>query len=193
MQLKIRPLTPDLWPAFEDLFGKNGACNGCWCMYWRIGSAYTKRPRNENKADFRKVVKRGPPPGLLAFDGETAVGWCQLTPRAAIPQIERARWLKRVDDKSVWSISCFYIRRGYRKQGVMAALIAAALREAKRAKAPALEAYPVDTQEARSTSGMYTGKASTFARAGFRTVARHAPHRPIMRHDLGASAASCEP
>jgi hypothetical protein len=39
MKLTIRPLTPDLWPALEDLFGKDGACNGCWCMYGRIGSA----------------------------------------------------------------------------------------------------------------------------------------------------------
>ena len=52
-------------------------------MYWRIGSAYRKRPREKNKAAFREVVKHGPPPGLLAFDGDVAVGWCQLTPRDA--------------------------------------------------------------------------------------------------------------
>ena len=44
MKLKIRPLTPNLWPALEDLFGENGACNGCWCMYWRIGNAYRNKP-----------------------------------------------------------------------------------------------------------------------------------------------------
>src|SRR6266576_7255137 len=60
MQLKIRPLTPDLWPALEDLFGAKGACNGCWCMYWRIGAAYGKRPREMNKAALREVVRRGP-------------------------------------------------------------------------------------------------------------------------------------
>jgi hypothetical protein len=54
----IRPLTPDLWPALEDLFGRHGASNGCWCMYWRLGSAYFKRPREENKASFREVVER---------------------------------------------------------------------------------------------------------------------------------------
>src|SRR5262249_13696687 len=67
MKLTIRPLTPDLWPAVEDLFGEKGACNGCWCMYGRIGSGYWKRPRERNRADFREIVKRGPPPGLLAF------------------------------------------------------------------------------------------------------------------------------
>lgn len=184
MKLTIRPLTPDLWPAFEDLFGKTGACNGCWCMYWRIGSTYTKRPREKNKADFRAIVKRGPPPGLLAFDGDLAVGWCQLTPRAALPILDRARFTRRVDDAPVWAISCFYIRPGYRKRGVSAALIDAAMKAARRAKAPAIEAYPVDTTETKSASSLYTGKWSTFARAGFETIARPAPHRPIVRYEL---------
>jgi hypothetical protein len=46
MKLTIRPLTPDLWPAFVDLFGKSGACNGCWCMYWRVGADYRHRSRD---------------------------------------------------------------------------------------------------------------------------------------------------
>ena len=74
MKLTIRPLTPGLWPALEDLFGKSGASSGCWCMYWRLGSDYYKRPREKNKVAFRSIVKRGPPPGLLAFDGDVAVG-----------------------------------------------------------------------------------------------------------------------
>ena len=74
MPLTIRPLTPELWPALEDLFGPRGACGGCWCLYWRIGSAYQRRASKENKAAFRKVVRRGPPPGLLAFDDGKPVG-----------------------------------------------------------------------------------------------------------------------
>ena len=184
MNLTIRPLTPDLWPALEDLFGRNGGCNGCWCMYGRTGSAYRKRPRERNRAAFREVVKRGPPPGLLAFDGDRAVGWCQLTPRDAVPWLDREWRLRRVDDVPVWSLTCFYVRKGYRRQGVTSALIRAALKAAKRARAPTLEAYPVDKEVTASASG--TGIASTFARAGFKTVARRVPPRPIMRHDLKA-------
>jgi GNAT superfamily N-acetyltransferase len=182
MKLDIRPLTADLWPALEDLFGKNGACNGCWCMYWRIGAAYRKRPREKNRAAFRKIVKSGPPPGLLAFDGDVAVGWCQLTPRSALPWLDREWRLKRPDEVPVWALSCFYVRIGYRKRGVTSALIAAALKAAKRAKAPQLEAYPLDAAKTPSASG--TGYVSTFARAGFKTVACHFPPRPIMRHEL---------
>jgi GNAT superfamily N-acetyltransferase len=184
MKLDIRPLTADLWPALEDLFGGNGACNGCWCMYWRIGAAYRKRPRGQNKSAFRKIVENGTPPGLLAFDGDLAVGWCQLTPRSELPWLDRQWRLKRVDAVPVWALSCFYVRIGYRRRGVTSALIAAALKAAKRAKAPQLEAYPLDADKTPSASG--TGYATTFARAGFKTVACHAPPRPIMRHDLSA-------
>ena len=182
MELTIRPLTPDLWPALEDLFGPLGACNGCWCMYCRIGSEYRKRPRARNKADFREIVRRGPPPGLIAFDGELAVGWCQLTPRDAVPWLDRTWRLKRVDDLPVWSLSCLYIRIGYRRRGVSTALVREALRLAKRAKAPALEAYPFDAEVSPSSTS--TGFASTFAKLGFKVVARRIPARPIMRHDL---------
>jgi GNAT superfamily N-acetyltransferase len=181
---RIRPLTPELWPALEDLFGKGGASNGCWCMYWRIGSEYHKRPREKNRRALRKIVDDGPPPGLLALDGDRAVGWCQLTRREDLRWLERAHFFERVDDLPVWSLSCFYVRRGYRRRGVMSALVAAALKAAKRANAAALEAYPVDTTRPDSTSNVFTGTMVTFKRAGFKTVARRHPSRPIMRHDL---------
>jgi GNAT superfamily N-acetyltransferase len=76
----------------------------------------------------------------------------------------------------------FYVPKGHCRKGVTAALIAAALKAAKRAKAPALEAYPLDADKTPSASG--TAYRTTFAGAGFRTVARHVPPRPIMRHDL---------
>jgi GNAT superfamily N-acetyltransferase len=187
MKLTIRPLTPDLWPALEDLFGKHGAHNGCWCMYGRISAAYRKTPSEENKAAFRAVVERGPPPGLIAFDGDLAVAWCQLTPRSAVPWLDRTWRLRRVDDVPVWSLSCFYVRIGYRRHGITSQLISAALKAAKREDAPALEAYPLDASVSPSASS--TGYASTFARAGFRIVARRTSARPIMRHDLKAIAA----
>ena len=65
-------------------------------MYWRIGSAYRKRPREKNKAAFRELVRRGPPPGLLAFDGDVSVGWCQLTPRSALQWLDGANSLHHI-------------------------------------------------------------------------------------------------
>lgn len=185
--MDIRPLTPDLWPAFEDLFGDNGACAGCWCMWWRVKRSAFKPAAN--KAAFRKIVAKGPPPGLLAFDGDQAVGWCQLTPRSDLPTLSRSRMLMAVDDMPVWSLSCFYVRKGWRGKGIMTALIAAAVEAAERQGVPALEAYPWDTKEKKSSSTVYTGLAKSFRRAGFRVVARRAQHRPIMRYAFTRKAA----
>ncbi|MBV8581904.1 MAG: GNAT family N-acetyltransferase [Candidatus Eremiobacteraeota bacterium] len=150
-------------------------------MYWRLGRAYHTRPREENRTDFRARVERGPAPGLVAFDGDRAVGWCQLTPRDELPWLDRGHLTRRVDDTPVWVLSCFFIRRGYRKRGVMSALINAAVEAARSEHVTALEAYPVDTHAPSATRNLFTGVASAFARAGFRAVALPAPHRPTMR------------
>ncbi len=184
MALVVRPLTPELWPALEHLFGKKGASNGCWCMYWRIGRAYAERPREENRREFQAVVESGPPPGLLAMEGEVAMGWCQVTLRRDIPYVETKRFFAPPDEAPVWAISCFYVRAKGRRQGVAKALIEAAVAYARQAGAPALEAYPVDVAQPKATSNAFTGVASSFVKAGFREVARRAPSRPLMRLDL---------
>ena len=182
--LRIETLTPKLWPAIENLFEDSGVCQRCWCMYWRIGSAYRNQPAEANKAAFHAVVRQGPPPGLLAFAGDIPVGWCQLSPRDSLPWLDHKNpRLQRVDDLPVWCISCFYVRKGYRKQGVTSALIREAVNAARKAGAPALEAYPLDQNLTPSSS--FTGFVSTFRKLGFKRVARRVPARPILRHTLG--------
>jgi GNAT superfamily N-acetyltransferase len=155
-------------------------------MYWRIGSAYTQRPRDENRDAFKALVKRGPPPGLLALSGQLAVGWAQVTPRAALPKLSTGKFTGAIDDKPVWSVSCFYVRKGWRGKGVMTALVEGAVVFARQMKAPVLEAYPHRTDgDKRSNSTIYTGAASVFDRAGFKVVATPAWNRPTMRLDLG--------
>jgi GNAT superfamily N-acetyltransferase len=188
MAFTVRPLTPDLWPALEDLFGRAGASNGCWCMYWRIGRAYARRPRQENRTDFQAVVETGPPPGLVAFDGEIAVGWCQVTPRSALPQLEKSRSLNSAAETGAWAISCLFVRRRRRREGVTAALIDAAVETARAGGAPAIEAFPLDMTAPKGTSNPFMGIASTFARAGFKEVGRRPPARVIMRLDLAPAS-----
>jgi GNAT superfamily N-acetyltransferase len=102
--------------------------------------------------------------------------------RESLPWLDRTPHLKRVDDLPVWCISCFYVRKGYRKQGVTSALIREALHAARNAGALALEAYPLDGDLTSSSS--FTGFASTFLKLGFKPVAHRVPPRPIMRHTL---------
>ena len=181
----IDPLTPDRWPDFETLFGPNGACAGCWCMWWRLKRRdFEARAGAANKAAFRAVVEAGPPPGLIAWCDGQPVGWCQVTPRDHLPVLDRSRNLKRVDDVPVWSLSCFFVKAGQRRAGLTERLIAAAIDFARDQGATVLEAYPWDTAEKKSTATIFTGVASTLIRAGFTEAARRVPHRPILRYDL---------
>jgi GNAT superfamily N-acetyltransferase len=184
MDYMISPLTAERWPALEEPFGPAGASNGCWCMYWRIGPRYHDRPRADNKRDLRQLAASGRPPGLLAFDGELAVGWCELALRTELAWLARVRYLQPPDDLPVWSIPCFFVRRAYRGCGVMGALIQAAVGVAAAAGAPALEAYPVDTTVPGHTGNLFPGVASAFVRHGFQVILRRKPDRPVMRRQL---------
>jgi GNAT superfamily N-acetyltransferase len=188
MDLTVRPLTAEQWPALEDLFGRAGASNGCWCMYWRVGPRYRERPRENNKHDLEQLTRSGPAPGLIAFDGGTAVGWCELAPRADLDWLARGRYFRPVDDLPVWSVPCFYVRRTHRRRGVMGTLIDAAVGVAASAGAPALEAYPVDTTVPGHTRNLFLGFASVFAQRGSQVVARRQPDRPVMRKALSTLA-----
>jgi len=159
-------------------------------MYWRIGPGYHDRPRVENKHDRQQLAASRQPPGLLAYDGDVAVGWCELAPREDLGWLARVKFLRSVDDLPVWSIPCFYVRRAYRRQGIMGALIEVALEAAAVAGAPVLEAYPVDTAVPAHTHNLFPGVASVFARHGFQVVARRKPDRPVMRADLRSSSRS---
>src|SRR5690606_16387405 len=84
--ITIQPVTPACWPLFEDLFGKQGACYGCWCTHFRLPPAVRRENnRQRNKDHMRERVMAGPPPGLLAFNGKIAQGWAQIGPRAGVP------------------------------------------------------------------------------------------------------------
>jgi GNAT superfamily N-acetyltransferase len=97
-------------------------------------------------------------------------------------------YLGPVDDLPVWSLPCFYVRRTHRGQGVMDVLTEAAVHATASPGAPALEAYPIDTAIPGHTRNTFPGIASSFARHGFRVVARRKADRPIMRRSISAPA-----
>src|SRR5687768_9723058 len=108
LKLNFRPVCPDRWHDFETLFGKNGACAGCWCMWWRLPRIeWLKGKGDGNKRALRRLLKNGTVPGLLAYAGDEPVGWCALAPRSEFPRLANSRTLKPVDDQPVWSITCF--------------------------------------------------------------------------------------
>ncbi len=185
--LRIVPLTPERLPDLERLFGPNGASCGCWCMWWRLSTAQFRAGKGDgNRLALRRYVKTGHVPGLLAYQGATAIGWVAVEPRASYPRLAGSRNLAAVDDAPVWSITCFYVHRAHRHRGVTRRLIEAAAARARAAGAEILEAYPREPSPTAVDASLYTGVPSTFRAMGFVEAARRVPSRPIMRLALTA-------
>jgi GNAT superfamily N-acetyltransferase len=185
--LKFQPATASRWSDLEALFGERGACGGCWCMFWRLPRKQWDAQRGKaNKQALREIVNTGrAAPGILAYIGKEPIGWCAIAPRRDYLGLERSRILKPVDDIPVWSISCLFVKRGYRRQGISAELARAAVSFAARHGAKLVEAYPVEpSMEKMPDPFLWHGVPSAFKAAGFREVARRSKSRPIMRFEI---------
>ncbi len=153
-------------------------------------------PHAEREARFREQTScerpGRPTTGLVAFDGDEAVGWVAVEPRSAYVRLVRGRlpWAGREEDPedaSVWAIVCFVVRDGHRGTGIGAELARAAVAYARKHGARAVEGYPRHRAEGRAQSAadFYVGSPGMFAEAGMREVSRPNPRRSVMRVDFG--------
>ena len=130
---------------------------------------------------MKALVAAGPPPGLLGYRGKVPVGWVSLGPRSDYARLRRSSVMKPVDDQPVWSIICFVVPSEFRHQGVASALLAGAVRYARKCGATLLEGYPVDRVGHGRDDSLWFGTKSMFDAADFEEVARRKPQRPIVR------------
>lgn len=186
IHLECRLLTEALWDDFEQLFGKNGACGGCWCMLWRLSRKQFESQKGEgNRKAMKAIVKSGEVPGLIGYLDGRPVGWCAVAPREQYPALSRSRILKPVDDQPCWSVSCLFIHRDYRKRGVSTHLLRAAIDHVRARGGRIVEGYPVEPKGDKTIPPVFawTGIGRAFESAGFVEIARRSPTRPIMRFD----------
>jgi GNAT superfamily N-acetyltransferase len=189
LELTFGAATADRWEDVERLFGVRGACGGCWCMYWRLPRPLYEQEKGEgNRSAFRGLIEAGEEPGVLAYHNGEPIGWCAVGPRESYPVLGRSRVLKPLDEEVVWSITCFFVARPYRRRGVTVALLAASVAFARERGARILEGYPIEPRQATAPDAfVWTGLASAFVRAGFVEVARRSETRPIMRYIVDRS------
>ncbi|MCI0566968.1 MAG: GNAT family N-acetyltransferase [Acidobacteria bacterium] len=183
LRLRFLPATKERWADLEALFGERGACGGCWCMAWRLPRAQYQAGKGEkNRRALMKLVKSKQAPGILAYAGRQAIGWCAVAPRSDYSFLGRSRVLQEVDALPVWSISCLFVLRAYRGQGVSTELLRAAVLFAAARGAQMVEGYPtIPYGERVPAAFLWTGTWSAFLQAGFTEVARRSSGRPIMR------------
>jgi len=185
LSISIKPIKRNLWADFEELFGLNGACGGCWCMHWKLrGKAYDEAKGPATRQMHKSIVDSGTVTGLLAYSNGEVIGWVAVEPRSEYEKLAHSRVLKPVDDQPVWSVTCFYVAKDYRRMGVTVSLLNAAVEHVKQMGGRIVEGYPVDTTKNMPGPFIFTGTASAFQKAGFREVARNSPTRPIFRFEI---------
>ena len=183
--VRFEELHSSLWPDVERLFGPNGACAGCWCMWWRVES---RKRWNEIKGvrakeTLKKLVQSGKAQGVLAFVEDEPVGWCAFGPRRDFPMLETVHAYERNDVDDSWSIVCFFIHRRWRRKGLSRGLLNAAVEAMKKHGVKAVEAYPVTTtKDGRRVNSFlaYTGPLKIFEGLGFKTIQTTNPLRPLV-------------
>jgi GNAT superfamily N-acetyltransferase len=183
--LKFRPLAPDTWQDLQTLFENDRVCQACWCMWWRLSASDWLRQRGrDNREALKALMKSGKRLGILAYSGDKPVGWCSVSPRHEYPRLERSRTLRRIDDKPVWSTVCFFVAKPFRRQGVSAKLLKAAVSYAGNHGAEIVEGYPNKSTAKQQDPLLYTGTISIFRKAGFTEAPTNSKTRTIMRYAL---------
>jgi GNAT superfamily N-acetyltransferase len=182
-QLEICPVTSDRWDDFEKLFGPRGACAGCWCMFWKLPRKEFEAGQGEaNRLAQKTIITSGRTPGLIAYVDGVPAGWIAVEPRAAYGGLARSRVLASLDEMPVWSVTCFFVDKKHRHQGLTVALLKAAVEYVKSKGGKVVEGYPIETKEEKAPPVfIYTGVVSAFLQAGFKEAGRRSEKRPIMR------------
>jgi GNAT superfamily N-acetyltransferase len=155
-------------------------------MYFRLKKQYVEEGKvnGDNKDRMKKLVWDNQPTGMLGFYEGQAIAWCAFAPRKNYLKVEKSRVHKRIDDKPVWSITCFFIEKTFRKQGVSVELLKALIKYAKKEKIKTLEAYPtIPTTEVISDGFAWIGLYKSFEKAGFKIVDNTSKYRPMVRYE----------
>lgn len=193
-EITVVPANEVSWEDLQAVFGERGTPHWCQCQWFKYPNAeFDALDGPERQRRFADQTACGDPEapstsGLVALvDGEPA-GWCAVEPRTAYPRLRTSRlvWAGRDedrDDASVWSVTCFVTRKGYRRQGIGTALAQAAVRFARDGGATAVEGYPLlPRDDGRVGSGdLYVGTVGMFESAGFVEVSRPTERRAVMR------------
>ncbi len=140
---------------------------------------YGKADTATKKQAMSDYVAGGTPIGILVYIDDEPVAWCSIAPLETYKNLRGKRYVSdRADNENVWSISCFFIKAGHRRQGITSNLIQAAIDYAKENDAKTVEAYPVDYD---SPSYTYMGRIGTFQALGFKEVGMVGIRRHMMR------------
>jgi GNAT superfamily N-acetyltransferase len=173
------------WDDLAELLGERGDPARCWCQFYRDAGPYQHQERQSNREALQRQIEAATVPhGVLAYnESQKPIGWCAVAPRADYPRLGRMRAAQATQDtEGLWSVTCFVVRVGHRRQGVAGKLLEGAVEFAGRHGARMVEAYPVDPAvRPTGSSGLYQGPLPMYLSAGFIEVARPSASRAVVR------------
>jgi GNAT superfamily N-acetyltransferase len=180
--LEYHPVTRERLPDLRRFSERHGKFRYCSCMRWRMTSAdYSRSTKEERVAALDAHVETDIPVGVLAYRDGEPVGWVSVAPRETLGALERYKALARIDAAPVWAVTCFFLDRSVRRQGVTLGLLRAAVAYASSQGATAIEGYPVEPGARLYT---YMGAPAIFFQAGFVDVTPAGRDRRVMRYTL---------
>ena len=195
--LSVRPANEASWDDLKAIFGTRGEAAVCWCQRYKLQprEAFKHWPAEMRAERLRGQTHCGDPraPARPAASSPISTASRSAGARSSrapaypgLLRVYRVPWQGRDEDKgddSVWAVTCFFVRAGYRRRGVSCALARAAVDFARERGARALEAYPMITEPGQEITWgeLHVGSRSIFAAAGFNEVSRPTPRRVVMR------------
>lgn len=152
-------------------------------MAWRLKNSDFERMKGDgNRAALKQLVDEKKVLGIIGYKDGIPVCWCSVAPREDFVRLAMSRVLKPPDEKPVWSVSCLFILKKFRRSGISLLLIKAAVKFAASKGAEIVEGYPVEPySENIPPAFAWTGIPSAFLKAGFAEAVRRSKNRPVMR------------
>jgi GNAT superfamily N-acetyltransferase len=188
MAVTVQPVSEARFDDVQTVFGTRGQAAHCQCQRYRMGWYDQQSDNVEGRRELlRDQASEGH--GLLAYLDDEPVGWCSVAPRCDYKYLRQPTWKGRNEDKddaSVWAVTCFVIRAGFRRRGVSRALVDGTIDLARKAGARAVEAYPMKPAPGKDVpwGEMHVGALSSFLAAGFQVVHVPSLRRAIVRYDF---------
>jgi GNAT superfamily N-acetyltransferase len=175
----VRPLDASTWAAFADLVERNnGIFGGCWCMGYHDDDSRTDAA--QNRAGKERRVREGRAHACLVIDADgSAQGWCQYGSPAELPRIKHRReYDKDAPPPADWRITCFFVDKKHRGQGIARAALAGALEQIAARGGGLVEAIS-EVTAGREAPGrfLFSATVELFEQNGFtrvRQVGKHA-------------------
>lgn len=186
----IRALDDSTFDAFAALVEKhNGVWGGCWCTWFHKGCVEVA-PGETGRDIKRKLVHAGRAHAALVFDGDVAIGWCEFGPPDELPNIHhRKEYEATAESYPDYRLTCFFIDRDHRRQGVARAALHGALDLIAEAGGGVVEGYPHDLPPGKkvSSSFLYNVTRTTYEKAGFVYDRPKGQGNCVMRRTIAAS------